>query len=104
MSHLGEHLRDVRRGEIVTVLDRSTPVARLVFVARPGEPLVIRPARQGAGAPGRVSLPPRLEPPADVVALLWRECRGEDLVFATCDGALGLGARASGVPVLGVPG
>ena len=36
-------------------------------------------------------------------ALLWRESRGEELVFATHDAALGLAARASGVPVIGLP-
>lgn len=34
-------------------------------------------------------------------ALLWRESRGEELVFATHDAALGLAARASGLPVVG---
>jgi len=76
-SHLSEHLRDVRRGEVLTVLDRSTPVARLVPVTGPGEPLVVRPARQGAGAPGLVPLPPRLEKGVDVVALLLEERRSD---------------------------
>ena len=76
-SHLSEHLRNVRRGEVVTVLDRSTPVARLVPVSGPGEPLVTRPPRPGAGAPGRVPLPPRLPPPVDVVALLLEERQGD---------------------------
>ncbi len=35
-------------------------------------------------------------------ALLWREWRREELVFATHDAALGLAARASGLTVLGV--
>ena len=35
-------------------------------------------------------------------ALLWREWRGEDLVFATHDGALARAARASGLVVAGV--
>ena len=76
-SHLSEHLRNVRRGEVVMVLDRSTPVARLVPVSGPGEPLVTRQPRPGAGAPGRVPLPPRLAPPVDVVALLLEERQGD---------------------------
>lgn len=76
-SHLSEHLRDVQRGEVVTVLDRSKPVARLVPVVGPAEPLVVRPAREGSGAPGRVPLPPRLEPALDVVALLLEERQAE---------------------------
>lgn len=36
-------------------------------------------------------------------ALLWREWRGEELVFATHDAALGLAARAFGLSVVGTP-
>ena len=35
-------------------------------------------------------------------ALLWRECRESDLVFATHDAALALAARACGLSVVGV--
>jgi predicted nucleic acid-binding protein len=35
-------------------------------------------------------------------ALLWRETTGADLVMATHDGALALGARAHGLSVIGV--
>jgi hypothetical protein len=34
-------------------------------------------------------------------AELWRETRGQEIVFATHDRALGLGARASGFKVIG---
>jgi predicted nucleic acid-binding protein len=37
-------------------------------------------------------------------ALLWRETTGMDLVMATHDGALALGARAHGLRVVGVSG
>jgi predicted nucleic acid-binding protein len=36
-------------------------------------------------------------------ALLWREMTQVDLVMATHDGALALGAQAHGLPVVGVP-
>jgi len=36
-------------------------------------------------------------------ALLWREVTGDDLVMATHDGALALGARAHGLRVIGAP-
>lgn len=36
-------------------------------------------------------------------ALVWRETRGEELVMATHDRALGTAARACGVPVVGLP-
>ena len=35
-------------------------------------------------------------------ALLWRETRGDDLVFATHDGELGRAAKAHGFQVIGV--
>lgn len=36
-------------------------------------------------------------------ALLWRQARGEELVMATHDRALGTAARASGLQVIGLP-
>ena len=36
-------------------------------------------------------------------ALLWKEMTHVDLVMATHDGALALGARAHGLPVVGMP-
>jgi predicted nucleic acid-binding protein len=36
-------------------------------------------------------------------ALLWKEMTQLDLVMATHDGALALGAQAHGLPVVGVP-
>ena len=35
-------------------------------------------------------------------ALMWREARGEEIVMATHDRALGTAARASGLPVVGL--
>ena len=37
------------------------------------------------------------------IALLWKEMRRVDLVMATHDQALALGAQAHGLPVVGVP-
>ena len=37
-------------------------------------------------------------------ALLWRDMTGADLVMATHDGGLALGAQAQGLPVVGAPG
>jgi predicted nucleic acid-binding protein len=36
-------------------------------------------------------------------ALLWKDMTGADLVMATHDGALALGAQAQGMPVVGAP-
>ena len=44
-AHLSEHLQAVRRGETIVVLDRQTPVARIVPVGAEGMELVVRPAR-----------------------------------------------------------
>jgi prevent-host-death family protein len=43
-ARLSEHLRSVRNGETVTVLDRDTPVARIVPYSAP--PLEIRKAKR----------------------------------------------------------
>ena len=43
-ARLSEHLRSVRNGDTVTVLDRDTPVARIVPYATP--PLELRKARR----------------------------------------------------------
>lgn len=44
-AHLSEHLRAVRDGEEILVMDRSTPIARVVPLDHPGEDLVVEPAR-----------------------------------------------------------
>jgi len=72
-ARLSEHLRLVRRGQTVTVLDRDTPVARLVPYT-PGASLVTRPPRPGAPRPSAVRLPPPLANlRTDAVALLLDE-------------------------------
>ena len=68
-ARLSEYLRDVRRGQTITVLDRETPVARLVpYDDRPT--LVVRRPVPGAPPIGEVPLPPPLDLPVDAVALL----------------------------------
>lgn len=76
-ARLSEYLRGVRRGQEITVLDRDTPIARIVPYTDDGAPLSIR--RPAAGARGlhAVKLPPRLRIRTDVVALLLEERQGE---------------------------
>lgn len=76
-ARLSEHLRRVRRGESVTILDRETPIARLIPFTRT-DPLVVRPRRADAPALPDVPLPPplTLDPGIDVVDVLLDE-RGE---------------------------
>ena len=75
-AHLSRHLKSVRRGETITVLDRDTPVARLVPIESTANGLVIHPPTK----PGRlcdVKLPPRPKGlKTDVVELLM-ELRGD---------------------------
>jgi antitoxin (DNA-binding transcriptional repressor) of toxin-antitoxin stability system len=44
-AHLSAHLRAVRGGATIVVLDRQTPVARIVPIGTEGLELVVRPAR-----------------------------------------------------------
>ena len=74
-SHLSEYLRVVRRGETISVLDRETPVARIVPAgARPS--LRTRKPSPGVPPPNRVPLPKRLGIKIDVVELLLEDRQG----------------------------
>lgn len=44
-AHLSEHLKAVREGQTITVLDRKEPIARIVPVEGAAGGLVIRPAK-----------------------------------------------------------
>ena len=72
-AKLSQYLRRVRRGHPVTVLDRDTPIARIVPYAPEAAGLVIRRPPAGSGKPSRVRLPPRLKTDVDIVALLMEE-------------------------------
>ena len=64
-AHLSEHLRSVRNGGTVTVLDRETPVARIIPFAAPS--LEVRKATRRLHD---LKLPPRPAKRTDSVALL----------------------------------
>ena len=75
-AHLSEHLRYVRRGHVVTVLDRDTAIAQLVPYRR-AETIAVR---QPAGAYRSlqdVPLPPPLGLEVDVLELLREERQPE---------------------------
>ncbi len=74
-AHLSEHLRAVRAGATITVLDRRTPIALLVPVPVTGPVLSVE---RSKGDPHEVVLRPPLTIDADVDALLRAE-RGERL-------------------------
>ena len=69
-ARLSEHLRAVRNGGTVTVLDRDTPIARIVPYA--AAPLEIRKARRRLRD---VKLPPKPAKPTDSLAILVEDRR-----------------------------
>jgi prevent-host-death family protein len=74
-ARLSEHLRSVRGGEVITVLDRETPIARIV-PHREAEPtLTVRSRRPGATLQS-LRLPPPLKTNVDAVDLLLEDRRG----------------------------
>lgn len=76
-SRLSEHLRKVRRGRSLVVLDRDTPIARIVPYEEDAATLSVRPPLPDAPALSRVPLPPPLRLRRDVVDLLVEERQRE---------------------------
>jgi prevent-host-death family protein len=74
-SRLSEHLRKVRAGRSLTVLDRDVPIARIVPYEASRSVLVVRSPLPGAPPPGKARLPPPLGIGIDVLALLREERR-----------------------------
>jgi prevent-host-death family protein len=74
-ARLSEHLRAVRAGESIAVLDRDTPIAQLVPVR---EPRALRVQKPAPGAPPlhRITVPKRARLNVDVVRLLLEERQG----------------------------
>ena len=76
-ARLSEHLRKVRQGHTLTVLDRDRAIARIVPYDGEHRSLTVRSPRPGAPALTRVSLPPPLRSKVDVVTLLAEERQSE---------------------------
>lgn len=76
-SRLSEHLRKVRAGRTITVLDRDTPIAQIVPYGAQGAPLNVRLRLPRTPKLQRVSLPPPLRIRSDIVKLLLEERQGE---------------------------
>ena len=76
-SRLSEHLRKVRTGSSLTVLDRDTPIARIVPWKAGHDSLKLRAPLPGAPKLQRVPLPPPLRLREDVVKLLMEERQGD---------------------------
>jgi antitoxin (DNA-binding transcriptional repressor) of toxin-antitoxin stability system len=73
-SQLSRHLRDVQRGESLIVLDRETPIARVIPIDA-GDDMTITLPASDAPPVGKVKLPvpPRIA--VDVVELLLADRR-----------------------------
>jgi antitoxin (DNA-binding transcriptional repressor) of toxin-antitoxin stability system len=69
-GHLSEHLRTVRRGHSLTVMDRDTPIAQILPYRTGPASLLVRQPEPGAGKPKDFRLPKALRLHRDVVALL----------------------------------
>jgi prevent-host-death family protein len=69
-ARLSEHLRSVRNGGTLTVLDRDTPVARIIPFA--AQPLEIRKAQRRVRD---LKLPPKPAKRTDSVAVLLEDRR-----------------------------
>jgi prevent-host-death family protein len=76
-SRLSEHLRKVRSGRSVIVLDRTTPIARIVPYEEEGSSLTVRKPLSGTPPLQKVPLPPPLRLRRDIVALLLEERQNE---------------------------
>ena len=76
-SRLSEHLRHVRRGRSLTVLDRDTPIAKIVPYEEHGSLLTVRTPPQDAQKLHKIPLPPPLKLRKDIVSLLLEERQSE---------------------------
>lgn len=68
-AHLSEHLRSVRAGRTLTVLDRETPVAQIV----PYDAREVLAVRRATRKPGDLRLPPPPRAKTDSVSLLLKD-------------------------------
>jgi antitoxin (DNA-binding transcriptional repressor) of toxin-antitoxin stability system len=75
-ARLSEHLRLVRGGETIAVLDRETPIAHIVPI-RARHALRVRKPSQGAPAIHKVALPGPAGLELDIVRLLLEERQGD---------------------------
>jgi hypothetical protein len=68
-AHLGEHLRKVRGGRTLTILDRETPAAQ---IARYGVEASLK-VRRATRRPSQLRLPSRPPTPTDSLSLLLQD-------------------------------
>ena len=76
-AKLSQYLRLVRRGDSLTVVDRQSPVARIIPYSGGSELLTVRPPTAGVSKPADVPLPPPVRLGLDVVELLLDDRAGD---------------------------
>ena len=72
-GNLSKHLRAVRRGHPLVVLDRNTPVAQIIPYPEGETALPVRRPAVGATKPSQLRWPPPLKLRHDPVALLLQD-------------------------------
>jgi prevent-host-death family protein len=75
-ARLSEHLRSVRRGRTLTVMDRDTPIAKIIPYEKGPAALTVRSPLPDAPKLAAIRMPPPLALQSDVMKLLAEE-RGE---------------------------
>jgi prevent-host-death family protein len=80
-SHLSEHLRSVRGGHPLIVMDRKTPIARIVPYEQGPAVIVIRKRKEGAPRFQDIPLPPPVDlGGVDLMKVLEEERADRDLL------------------------
>ena len=79
-SHLSEHLRAVQGGEPIVVMDRKTPIARIVPYDNPAHGIVIRKPKPGAPLVRDIPMPPPVAIDVDLMKVLEEERAERDLL------------------------
>lgn len=75
-GNLSKHLRAVRRGHPLVVLDRNTPVAQLIPCPEGESALPVRRPAEGASKPNRLRWPGPLKLRHDPVTVLLEDRQG----------------------------
>ena len=76
-ARLSQYLAQVRRGHTLTILNRDTPIARIVPYSQEAIFLTVRRPVAGSRPLRKVPLPPPLATTVDIVDLLMEERQGE---------------------------
>lgn len=76
-ARLSRYLLEVRRGRSLIVMDRQTPIARIIPHTAEGDPLVVRRPLRRVKSLQSVPLPPPLKLDVDIVEILREERQGD---------------------------